>query len=46
MMSIDNTYNEGELRAFDEARSQKVWRAKKFRYVVEPKVDGVAASLR
>lgn len=45
MMSIDNTYNESELRAFDE-RVRKGLDGAKPRYVLEPKVDGVAVSLR
>ncbi len=45
MMSIDNTYNEQDLRAFDE-RVRKALDAEKYHYVVEPKVDGVAVNLR
>lgn len=45
MMSIDNTYNEGELRAFDE-RVRKGLEGAEFQYIAEPKVDGVAMSLR
>lgn len=45
MMSIDNTYNEGELRAFDE-RVRKGLNGEQPQYVMEPKVDGVAVSLR
>jgi DNA ligase (NAD+) len=45
MMSIDNTYNEEELRAFDD-RVRRGLDGEKFGYVVEPKVDGVAVSLR
>ncbi|MGH7178753.1 MAG: NAD-dependent DNA ligase LigA, partial [Tepidisphaeraceae bacterium] len=45
MMSIDNTYNEAELRAFDE-RVRKALKEEKYGYVLEPKVDGVAVSLR
>jgi DNA ligase (NAD+) len=45
MMSIDNTYNEEELRAFDD-RVRRGLGEEKFSYVVEPKVDGVAVSLR
>jgi DNA ligase (NAD+) len=46
MMSIDNTYDEAEVRAFD-ARVRKALPANaKVQYVLEPKVDGVAASLR
>ena len=50
MMSIDNTYSAGEVRAFDE-RVRKALAATDaaggmVRYVLEPKVDGVAVSLR
>ena len=45
MMSIDNTYDEEEVRAFD-ARVRKAIEGEKVSYVIEPKVDGVAASLR
>ncbi len=60
MMSIDNTYNEGELRAFDDRVKRGLGitsgdgglfsgggagRAA-LRYVLEPKVDGAAVSLR
>lgn len=45
MMSIDNTYDESEVRAFDE-RVRKALDGEKPRYVMEPKVDGVACSAR
>ena len=45
MMSIDNTYNEGDVRAFDE-RVRKLLGSEPVSYVLEPKVDGVASSLR
>jgi len=45
MLSIDNTYNEADLREFD-ARVAKGLGGKKYAYVVDPKVDGVAISLR
>lgn len=45
MMSIDNTYNEEDLRAFDE-RVKKGLNGEQPKYVLEPKVDGVAVSLR
>jgi DNA ligase (NAD+) len=45
MMSIDNTYDEAEVRAFD-ARIRKGLGDESIAYVVEPKVDGVAASVR
>ncbi|HEX7878600.1 MAG TPA: NAD-dependent DNA ligase LigA, partial [Candidatus Eisenbacteria bacterium] len=46
MQSLDNTYNEGELKAFDE-RVRKVLGdpVEPVRYVVEPKIDGVAVNL-
>lgn len=45
MLSIDNTYNEDELRAFDE-RVRRGLDGEPVEYVVEPKLDGVAISLR
>ena len=45
MLSIDNTYNEGELRAFDE-RIRKQLGSEQFSYTVELKIDGLAVSLR
>ena len=45
MMSIDNTYDEAEVRAFDE-RVRKNLGGEQPAYVVEPKVDGVSGSLR
>jgi DNA ligase (NAD+) len=44
MLSIGNTYNAGELREFD-ARIRKLVGKQPTRYVVEPKIDGVAVSL-
>jgi DNA ligase (NAD+) len=44
MMSIDNTYDESEVRAFDE-RTKKALGVQP-RYVLEEKVDGVAVNLR
>jgi len=44
MQSLDNTYNEGELREFDQ-RLRKLFGDEALDYVVEPKVDGVAVSL-
>jgi len=43
MLSLDNAFDEGDLRAFD-ARLQK--RVGSVSYSVEPKIDGLAASLR
>ncbi|UCE99642.1 MAG: NAD-dependent DNA ligase LigA [Planctomycetota bacterium] len=45
MLSMDNTYNADELRAFDE-RVAKGLGSKDYNYVVELKIDGVAISLR
>ncbi len=45
MLSIDNTYSEEDLRAFDE-RVRTGLGVKTVTYVLEPKVDGVAVSLR
>jgi DNA ligase (NAD+) len=45
MLSMDNTYNAGELRAFDE-RVQKQLGPTDYDYVVELKIDGLAISLR
>src|SRR5438309_231477 len=45
MMSIDNTYDEAEVRAFDD-RMRKNLGGEQPAYVVEPKVDGVSGSLR
>jgi DNA ligase (NAD+) len=53
MMSIDNTYSEEELRAFDERvrknlgnSGEGLFAADKIAYVLEPKIDGTAVSLR
>jgi DNA ligase (NAD+) len=45
MLSVDNTYNADELRAFDE-RVRKQLEPSDYDYVVEPKIDGLAVSLR
>jgi len=45
MLSMDNTYNAGELKAFDE-RVRKQLGSDDYDYVVELKIDGVAISLR
>ncbi len=44
MMSLDNTYNEEELRAF-HVRLGKLLEAGDQAYTVEPKIDGLAVSL-
>ena len=45
MLSVDNTYNADELRAFDE-RIRKLLGDTPYDYVVELKIDGLAISLR
>lgn len=45
MLSIDNTYGAGDLRAFDE-RVRKALAGEAVEYLVDPKIDGVSASLR
>jgi DNA ligase (NAD+) len=45
MLSIDNTYNEEELREFDK-RVRKGLETDDYDYAVEPKIDGLAISLR
>jgi DNA ligase (NAD+) len=46
MMSIDNTYNEEEVRAFDERVRKALGGGEKPKYVLEPKIDGASVSLR
>jgi DNA ligase (NAD+) len=46
MMSIDNTYNEAEVRAFDERVRKALGADAKVSYVLEPKIDGTSISLR
>jgi len=45
MLSIDNTYSPQELREFD-TRVRKGLEGEPYRYLVDPKIDGVAVSLR
>ncbi len=45
MLSIDNTYNETDLRDFD-GRVAKLLEDQKYAYIVDPKIDGVSATLR
>ncbi len=45
MLSIDNTYNADDLREFD-TRVRKALGETQFHYLVDPKIDGVAISLR
>ena len=44
MLSLDNTYNEAEVRAF-HARLIKLLETDDLHYTVEPKIDGLAVSL-
>ena len=44
MLSLDNTYNEAEVRAF-HARLARLLETDDLRYTVEPKIDGLAVSL-
>ncbi len=46
MMSIDNTYSEEEVRAFDERVRRGLGEGANVRYVLEPKIDGASVSLR
>ena len=46
MMSIDNTYSADELREFDGRVRKALGEGAAPKYVLEPKVDGVAMSLR
>src|SRR6185295_15358234 len=46
MMSIDNTYSEAEVRAFDERVKKALGKDAKIAYVLEPKIDGTSISLR
>jgi DNA ligase (NAD+) len=45
MMSLDNTYSEEELRSFYQ-KLQKGLNRERIRCVIEPKVDGVAVTVR
>jgi DNA ligase (NAD+) len=45
MLSLDNTYSQEEVRAFVK-RLQKMLPGERLEFTVEPKVDGVAVSLR
>lgn len=46
MMSIDNTYSEAEVRAFDERVKKALGEGARPAYVLEPKIDGTSISLR
>src|SRR5580692_8093627 len=45
MQSLDNTYSAAELEAFVD-RIQKTLEGEKLGFVIEPKIDGVAVSIR
>lgn len=45
MLSLDNSYNIDELRAFDE-RCQRLAEGRPFEYVAELKIDGLSLSLQ
>ena len=45
MLSMDNMYTESELRDFLESRVLRVLMPESVKWVVEPKIDGVAVSL-
>jgi DNA ligase (NAD+) len=45
MTSLDNTYSQGEVRAFVE-RVQRILPREELVWIVEPKIDGVAINLR
>lgn len=45
MLSIDNTYSAAEVLEFD-VRVRRLLETDRIEYVVEPKIDGVAVSLR
>lgn len=45
MLSLDNTYSQAELREFVN-RVQRLLPGESFEWMVEPKIDGVAVSLR
>ncbi len=46
MLSVDNTYSLTELAEFDARLRKALPEDTAFRYVVEPKIDGVALALR
>lgn len=46
MLSIANTYDFGEVREWDARVRKTLGAGEKIEYVVEPKIDGVAVSLR
>jgi DNA ligase (NAD+) len=46
MMSLDNTYDSNEVREFDGRVKKLLGAGASYTYFVDPKVDGVACSLR
>ncbi len=46
MLSIDNTYNEAEIREFDSRIRRSIHDIEQIGYVVELKIDGVAIAIR
>ncbi len=46
MLSLDNTYQQEEVREFDRRVRKLLGSGEVFRYCVDPKIDGVACSLR
>jgi DNA ligase (NAD+) len=46
MLSLDNTYSKEEVLAFDARIKRALSRIGEMEYVAEPKIDGVAVSLR
>lgn len=46
MLSIDNTYNEAEIKEFDQRIKRALPTIEKISYVVELKIDGVAISIK
>ena len=45
MLSIDNTYNEAELREFDQRVAKRLGDTT-YEYLVDPKIDGVSGAIR
>ena len=45
MLSLDNAYNEAELRAFDERVRKVLGATESVRYVAELKIDGLSIAL-
>jgi len=46
MLSIDNTYSQADLREFDRRVARGLGEGAGYSYTIEPKIDGVAISLR